>query len=94
MILTIIAIVLAILVIRKLGLFSSPLTLGSLAVGAGIFMALKALVKLLSPILLMLWGLFAFDLIIWAGQHVFNPEAHYVLCTWRLVRSILFNQPF
>lgn len=94
MILIIIAAILTLLILRKIGVLKGDMsTLKGLALMAILFAVIRGLLKLFMPIFILLWAIFFFDVIIWAGVNVFCHH-DYTLATWRFIRSVFLNQPF
>jgi hypothetical protein len=94
MILTIIAIVLVVLILRQMGIFKvSSSTVKTVATAGILFVIIRGLVKILAPIFMIVFSAIMFDLIIWLGVNVFCDHG-YTLATWRFFRSVFLGMAF
>lgn len=94
MILTIIAIVLTILILKQVGIFKgSTEGIKQLAIAGLTFALIRGIIKLLAPIFIMLSSVIMLDLIIWLGVNVFCDHG-YTFATWRFFRAVFLDMPF
>lgn len=94
MILTIVAIILTLLILRQLGLFKrNAAAIGAIAQAGVLFLLVRGALKVLAPIFMILSSVFIFDCIIWVGVHVFCHH-EYTLATWRFFRSVFMGMAF
>ena len=95
MILTVIAVILTALILMRIGILKGKGGLiKDVAIGAAIFFLIKGLIKVVSPFAAIAYGIIGFDFIIWAGMHVFGNNPDYAMCTVRLAKALIFNQPY